>query len=128
MAANNDWTREGLAWAAGLFEGEGCIAHSKPSKSRPRHQWFLVVASTDLDVLERLSEVTGMGSITGPFERGSNKVHWVWRVTRREHVYALLAALYPWLGKRRQERAFECLRHMNENPSQKQRIAMRKVS
>jgi hypothetical protein len=110
VAANDDWTREGLAWAAGLFEGEGCIGFSKTVG-----QWQLIVASTDEDVLQRLLEVTGCGTLRGPLERG-HKPYWIWSVSRRTHVYALLVALYPWLGQRRQERARECLEYYRTNP------------
>lgn len=111
MANDNDltknWTREGLAWAAGLFEGEGCIAVSRKGNHT---QWSMILASTDHDVLERFLEVTGMGSITGPFQREANhKPHWIWRTGKRANVYALAVALHPWLGVRRQERVMECL-------------------
>jgi len=109
-----NWTRERLAWVAGLFEGEGCIAHSRNGKYG---QWFLVVASTDLDVLERLQEWTGVGNISGPTQRSeSHKPCWTWRSTKRDETYALLIALYPWLGARRQERARECLKGISTNP------------
>lgn len=115
MAANDDlrWTRENLAWAAGLFEGEGCIAVSRRA-NKLHDQWSLVLASTDLDVLKRLQTVVGMGNITGPLGRSDHKPYWTWRVTRREHVYALLVAIYPWLLQRRQDRALECLAAINK--------------
>jgi len=115
--ANQDfhWTPEDLAWAAGLFEGEGCIALSRPAATRPQVQWNLVLASTDLDVLERLQTVVGMGQISGPRDRG-HKLHWVWCVSRREHVRLLLEAMLPWLGSRRRARAEECLAFFEANP------------
>lgn len=108
----HQWTREGLAWATGLFEGEGCIGHNKKTG-----QWQLIVASTDEDVLKRLLEVTGLGTLRGPVNRG-HKPYWIWNVTRREHVYALLAAMTPWLGARRKERAFESISSMNDQMDQ----------
>jgi hypothetical protein len=50
-----------IAWAAGLFEGEGTIVDSAgPVQLR--------VKMTDLDVLERLLDVFGVGEIYGPYE------------------------------------------------------------
>jgi hypothetical protein len=115
VAANNDWTRENLAWVAGLFEGEGCIGHN-----RKTGQWQLIVASTDEDVLQRAHMLTGVGTLRGPIDRG-HKPHWIWNVTSRAQVYALLAALYPWFGKRRQARVIECLTYYRENPKGKWR-------
>lgn len=105
MASNHahPWTRERLSWVAGLFEGEGCIAHNSKTG-----QWRLIVSSTDEDVILRLQEWTGLGNVRGPIDRG-HKPHWTWAVTKRDHVYALLVALDPWLCGRRQARGRECL-------------------
>jgi hypothetical protein len=57
-----------IAWAAGLFEGEGTIVDSAgPVQLR--------VKMTDLDVLERLLDVFGVGEIYGPYESGSRDGH-----------------------------------------------------
>jgi hypothetical protein len=53
-----------IAWAAGLFEGEGTIVDSTGSVQ-------LRVKMTDLDVLEKLFDVFGVGGIYGPYESGS---------------------------------------------------------
>jgi hypothetical protein len=57
-----------IAWAAGLFEGEGTIVDSTGSVQ-------LRVKMTDLDVLERLLDVFGVGDIYGPYESGSRDGH-----------------------------------------------------
>ena len=57
-----------IAWAAGLFEGEGTIVDSAgPVQLR--------VKMTDLDVPERLLDVFGVGEISGPYESGSRDGH-----------------------------------------------------
>ncbi len=52
------------AWAAGLFEGEGCIylkKHNRPG--RGTHDRRLYVTSTDLDVLQRFRSIVACGAI-----------------------------------------------------------------
>ena len=87
-------TRAETAWVAGLIEGEGTFA-IKP-KAR------LSVVTTDLDVIERLPRLTGVGRIyvTKPAQE-HYKVAYVWAVVRQRHVAAVVGAIRPWLGGRR---------------------------
>lgn len=101
------WTREDLAYAAGLFEGEGHVGFNNRAKA-PK----LTVDSTDLDVLERLLACVKVGTICGPYLRGTrpgNKPIWRWHVQNQAHAYALAVALYGFLGKRRRERIREVI-------------------
>ena len=86
-----------IAWAAGLFEGEGCFDHSAGNAHRPRATMSL----TDKDVLERFMAAVGAGTM-GPSKRraGHHKEAWQWWTNEAEFhiVYALLK---PWLGPRR---------------------------
>jgi len=95
--------REQLAWVAGVFEGEGTIVRDG---SRTRLQ----VGMADEDVVRRLAEASGMGTVSGPHKsfgpKGTDyQPRWRWSVARQSEVYALLAALWPWLGERRRARA-----------------------
>lgn len=91
-----------VAWAAGLFEGEGCLTIRGPWKSAA-----LSLSSTDLDVLERFREVVGEGSIIGPDVRGSNKPIWRWHVQGAAEVLVVIRLLEPYFGERRKARAEE---------------------
>ncbi len=102
MSVSSNWNRENLAWVAGLFEGEGCIATAGG-------RWSINLASTDHDVLVRLYEIVGVGHINGPYDRG-HKPHWVWQSGSQQLVYAFLIAIYPWLGERRQDRAMTAIK------------------
>jgi hypothetical protein len=57
-----------IARAAGLLEGEGTIVDSTGSVQ-------LRVKMTDLDLLERLLDVLGVGEIYGPYKPGSRDGH-----------------------------------------------------
>jgi hypothetical protein len=96
-------TESEIAWAAGLFEGEGCITHS--------HGLVLRLKSTDEDVIARFCEIVGAGDIYGPYwnryaDGRLRKPYWVWVCPTRD-VARVLRSFAPWLGVRRYRRARE---------------------
>jgi len=102
-----NWSRESLAWLAGLLEGEGSFV---VNDTRPQ----ITVDMTDEDVIRRCHEIAGVGHVYGPYARqrsttGPRKDLWSWRVSQQLHTYALMVALYPWMGQRRQEKMREIM-------------------
>lgn len=98
------WTREDLAYIAGVFEGEGNIAIGKLGGVK------LVIEMTDRDVVERVASLARVGTVWGPYsrpDRPRSKPTYRWHVQSRTDAYALLVAIYPWLGARRRQRAAE---------------------
>ncbi|MEV6285109.1 LAGLIDADG family homing endonuclease [Kribbella sp. NPDC051770] len=84
-----------LAWTAGLVEGEGTFTNTKSSS-------VLRVVMTDLDVLERLERVTGVGRIRSIASRQPHhKQAYSWTVQRRQHLEPLAMQLWPLMGERR---------------------------
>ncbi|MGC5284767.1 LAGLIDADG family homing endonuclease [Micromonospora sp. DT231] len=81
----------GAAWAAGVVEGEGWIG--------PPH---LEVTSTDLDVLERLAQLAGGGSI-GAVKRSreNHRPAHRWQLYRKGLLLPFLDAIRPWMLSRR---------------------------
>jgi hypothetical protein len=104
---SDNWTRENLAWVAGVLEGEGSFLLRQGRRPEVR------AAMSDEDIIRRLHEVTGVGGAYGPFKKTFNgkpaKDSWVFSVQNQEEAYALMAALYPWMGKRRQEKIREVI-------------------
>lgn len=93
-----------IAWAAGIFEGEGCISWSGDS-------FALSLKNTDESVVRCFCDVLELGWFYGPYEwEGrdgfSRKPFWVW-MARREIGMEALDLLAPWLSKRRLDRAYE---------------------
>jgi len=94
---------ESLAWAAGLFEGEGTVGCWSAGGGRVR--LGARIEMTDEDRLSAFASATGLGQV----RRGSARRarHWkpifVWLVSGHEHVQALAALLWDWLGPRRRE-------------------------
>lgn len=90
-----------LAWAAGLFEGEGCVYVPPPDQGRGLR---LTVAQSGEDdvappVLVRFQQAIGGGGVivrTGP-NALSKKQRWVWRLQRRTDSQRVLDMLAPYL-------------------------------
>lgn len=105
--------REDLAWAGGLFEGEGCISTTSLAGGRPAHCMGIRVQLEmgDLDVVERFHRIVGVGTLRGPrWRKGYKRPLHVWSTYNFEHAQAVIAMLWPWLGERRRGRAVELLR------------------
>lgn len=91
------------AWAAGLFEGEGCIATQYDGYAR------LMLSMTDDDVVKRMREAVG-GSVNGPHvprvgaDGCIRKPIWTWTASGTR-ARRLLILWWPWLGWRRRARA-----------------------
>jgi Sigma-70, region 4 len=105
-----------IAWAAGLFEGEGSISLS-------RNQIRLKLGMTDGDVVQRFADIAGCGRVYVREEM--RRVHWkpcwYWEVARRADCVAVMAALLPYLGERRTERWLEvCAERRAADPTEQQ--------
>jgi hypothetical protein len=113
-----------LAWACGLFEGEGC-AWARPNSANYRAKRpnggdmrtvGMSVTSTDRDVLERFARVVGgPGRIYGPKNPGNRegtRPVYYWTTQRRAEVARLLTLFRPMLGERRGAKADEVLAYL----------------
>jgi hypothetical protein len=88
-----------VAWAAGLFEGEGSVYAENQSG---RRYLRFCLSSTDEDVIRRFAEIVGVGKVYGPYA-GTNKVRFDWRTKNAADAHDVAALLAPWLGRRRLE-------------------------
>jgi hypothetical protein len=101
-----------LAWAAGLFEGEGCLF------DRAKTSGAAKIQMTDLDVLERFARIIGFGRVLSDTEpRGARrKIMHYWQVQNTADTIKLIELLGPWFGERRRKRADELLERMAKCP------------
>lgn len=98
------------AWAAGLFEGEGCIsAQHVEGYSYAR----VSLGMTDEDPVRRFHRAVGCGSVNchhSPSTRAKgHKAKWLWRTDKSVEVQAVIELLWWGLGERRRARAIEVL-------------------
>jgi hypothetical protein len=102
-----------IAWAAGLFEGEGCISLNGTAGS-DRKRPVMILATTDFDVLRKFHDVIGKVGTIYPHARlkvGANrKPIWQWSLRGHDDVLRLFEQFRPHLGSRRIARGEEVLR------------------
>lgn len=109
-------TETELAWAAGLFEGEGSI-YAAPAAGRSsrsgRISLRLELHMTDEDVVRRFGDIVGVGTVRGPYRSGGDdrfRPRWKWRVSGAVAVQFLTeSGLLTFLGQRRRAKAEEIL-------------------
>lgn len=108
---------QNFAWAAGLFEGEGCIMVMK-SKGRLRKNGTyngkiyknprLCMSMTDEDIIRRFHAIFG-GTVRGPYikqKKLNRKPIWYWQANGKIAINAA-QKMYPYLGIRRKNKIFE---------------------
>ena len=101
-------TDEWLAWAGGLFDGEGC-ASMYPHRSHVGYlsQELAVTQSSARgrpEVLERLQSITGAGRVYGPYRQSrSIRPVYRWKATARGDVERLISMLMPWVNAVKRE-------------------------
>jgi hypothetical protein len=107
-----------VAWAAGLFEGEGCF-YFNPNTG----QMGAMVGSTDKDVLETFKRVVGFGMIyRRTLRKAHHKPQWYWQANRLVETVALFGTLRKHLHPRRCERYLQCLALREEYESKRPRV------
>lgn len=94
-----------IAWAAGLFEGEGTATFSKDQR-QPR----LSIAMTDEDVVRRFAMIVGRGNVRRyePYQP-NRQPQWQWSVQSGPDVVYVLGLFIDYLGQRRRARAEQVL-------------------
>ena len=88
-------------WAAGLFEGEGCIRTYSPNS----RTYEVAIKMTDLDILERVQEIFGGTIKQQPQTAPHHKPIWRWYISNKRGVQQFLLSILPYLGYRRTYKA-----------------------
>jgi hypothetical protein len=109
------------AWAAGFFDGEGCLYLTRPQASS---NWrgvslYLPQASRDQipDTLLRFHRaIGGVGTITGPHpprSPWSRLPQYHWQTSGRHSASAVLRVLWPFLASVSRQRVIEAAPHLD---------------
>lgn len=111
-----------LAWAAGLFEGEGCISMRREGRKR----LSVTLSSSDEDVVRRFYEVVGVGTVLGPYRPSNAKPHykdfWRWSADGPNALQLMSrSAFVSFLGERRTSRLNEVMGEINHPSNPKPR-------
>lgn len=94
---------EEIAWAAGLWDGEGCVSIMD---HRTHEGYFILEASITQsspksvpEVLERFRSIVGAGRIYGPYDAGPERQPiYRWKLVRTEGIKAVIAQLEGQIG------------------------------
>ena len=99
-----------IEWAAGLFEGEGCI-YSDGKRSS------LHLGGKDLDVIQEFRDTVGVGNIIERKKKRkeSHATIYMWQTYAGDKVSFVLGKLLPHLGQRRAYKALNCLDNIELN-------------
>ena len=96
-----------IAWAAGLFEGEGYAVLNKRKPVVLR----LAIEMTDRDVIERFATIVGVGNANGPRRRSNPRWQplWRWQSDCIGDIRHVLGLIGPYLLSRRAAKVAELL-------------------
>ena len=116
-----------IAWASGLFEGEGCISMNGGTKPCPR----ITLAMSDRDVVRKFSLVFPGGTTRLVMPRPGNlqvQPLFCYRIFKRACVLAALETMIPFFGSRRKKVAIEAIVKIKSmgpamNPSDSARVS-----
>lgn len=111
MISNNDTD---IAWLAGIIEGEATFVWQQ---GRPR----IVVAMTDLDIIEKIESIVESGTKIYVDEKPNCKPLYKWGVSKRSTLVDLMQKIRPHMGQRRGARIDEFLQWYRDNPHQRRK-------
>lgn len=85
------------AWAAGILDADGCVSMRPPSGGRFRHP-YLVVDSTDREILEELERVFGGRIVPKKTREGKGwRQQWSWRIFGARNILVFLGQVVPYM-------------------------------
>lgn len=94
-----------VAWAAGLFEGEGSFSSTKRTRQ-------IRMGMTDLDVLERFQRIVRVGKVYGPRNKQEGrKPMYDWASMKWDDICYVIELFWPFLSPRRRAAAQTILDH-----------------
>jgi hypothetical protein len=107
-----------LAWAAGFFDGEGCMTattgnYYETSEGRKCRRYLRLDVSQKTDpLLLRLRDIFGVGSLQYQKQRPTSSEGWKW-VCNGRAAFFVADLLWPWLGEQKKadfKRAIKAVR------------------
>src|SRR5271166_6037972 len=110
----------GVAWAAGIFEGEGSFSsHTVNGKTYPH----AAVEMKDEDIVRRYHEIVGVGTFS---QRNVRDSRYTSSVQDIAGFRALVDLLEPWLGIRRRAKARQILDDLGDRQGCATMVASRR--
>jgi hypothetical protein len=84
-----------LAWAAGFFDGEGCITLNTKGK-----KFQASIAQVDREVLDRFKSAVEIGNVTGPYDynKPNKRPFYTWHTNGVDNITILKDKIGPFLS------------------------------
>lgn len=117
----------GIAWAAGLFEGEGTFTRSR---ANGRYRLAAALAMNDEEVVRHFHRVLGFGRVyrisppSWQHDGKRNPVQWRWQTGKEHEFRRLVDLLDPYLSHRRRERAYGLLNELGTLSGEQLRLVV----
>jgi hypothetical protein len=110
---NLDSQNPKVAWAAGLFEGEGSIFINCRSDRVGAVKITMSLRMSDKDTVEQFASFIGTGVCKGPIKATGigDKPMFEWRTYRWADISVIYALFKPWLSERRKQKFEECINY-----------------
>lgn len=111
-------TPEETAYCAGIYEGEGYISCSESiSKGSKSTSIKIGINMTDKWPLERIYEITEIGTLRGPYNgRQGNKDWYAFYISNYKDCKWFIEQIYDWLSTRRREQAEAAFKKYENRP------------
>ena len=97
-----------LSWAAGFFDGEGCVCYSRHNNRSCYGRIDVSISQVDRRVLDRFIQATALGHITGPYATQLGRSQWRYGLTRYTSIKQLYDLLCPYLSEVKLEQFRQC--------------------
>ena len=111
-------TRDNVLWFAGLFEGDGCLSNYYTS-DRNASKWQMMLNMTDHDVVQKIHRLFGGKLYFRESKNPKHKDKSYWQTGDTRVIYALCAAMIPFMGARRKAKMFDFIKDFASRPSNK---------
>jgi LAGLIDADG-like domain len=85
------------AWAAGILDADGCVTLRPPSKETSFRHPYVVVDSTDREVLEELLTLFGGSILAKKARKETWRPQWSWRLYGARNILAFLEQVHPYM-------------------------------
>jgi len=96
--------KEKLAWAAGLYEGEGsCFVRRRNDRATNFFQLGMSLRMANKEPITLFRDVIGVGHLYGPYPRSTYKPIWELHITAEKDVDTAINKLYENLSRERKE-------------------------
>lgn len=109
---DRQFNREEVAWAAGLWDGEGSTSKAPRLMADGSTKFYfkMQMGQVDRRNLERFHKaIGGIGKVYGPV-RTPTQPRYDWRASSFEDCQAVIAILWKWLSPAKRDQAMEAMR------------------